>query len=118
MLSSTHKLFDYLVETKNAWFSCTSFNDLVFYLLVGFAPVWPPAYKYRRILFGMVEPELSAEPEPLIKEPELIAEPNAKPEPIAIAQPEPDPDPLIAIAEPELIAIAKPVPEPLAEPEP
>ncbi len=106
MLSSTHKLFDYLVETKNAWFSCTSFNDLVFYLLVWFAPAWPPAYKYRRILFGMAEPiaepelsaepELIAEPEPLIKEPDpLIKEPE--PEPL-IKEPEPlieEPDPLI-----------------------
>ena len=72
MLSSTHKLFDYLVGTKNAWFSCTSFNDLVFYLLVAFAPFWSPAYKYRRILFGMAEP---------IVEPEPIAEPLAEPEP-------------------------------------
>ncbi len=54
--ATAHLLFDYLVETKKAWFSAVYLNDLVFYKLAEFARVWPGAYTYRRILFGIAEP--------------------------------------------------------------
>ncbi len=54
--ATAHLLFDYFVETKKAWFATMYFNDIVFYKLAEFARVWPGAYTYRRILFGIAEP--------------------------------------------------------------
>jgi hypothetical protein len=75
--ATAHLLFDYFVETKKAWFAAVYLNDLVFYKLAEFARVWPGAYTYRRILFGIAEPGLGLGEEKQKQEP--AAAPALKP---------------------------------------
>jgi hypothetical protein len=74
--ATAHLLFDFFVETKKAWFATMYLNDVVFYKLAEFARVWPGAYTYRRILFGIAEPGPGIGEE---KQEPAAAEPALKP---------------------------------------